>query len=55
MKFDTIEQKFSLICVLYKAVLRRIIVDLVDDPQVIWDDYLLDFCDRVFEFEIKKK
>ena len=37
---------------LYANILRSILKQAIDDPNVEWDDAIMAICDRVFEYEV---
>ena len=42
---------FSLACMAYSMILRGVLKKAIDDPDQEWDDWVLSFCDKLFNYE----
>lgn len=40
-----------IIRLVYGNILRGLLIKAIDDPDEQWDDWTLDICDRIFEYE----
>ena len=37
--------------VIYKMVLRDLLMRAIDDPDQEWDDWVLGICDKIFDYQ----
>ena len=35
---------------LYSQILRSLLKKAIDDPEQEWDDFVLDLCDKIFDY-----
>jgi hypothetical protein len=42
---------YHLACMAYKMILRGVLKSAIDDPDQEWDDWVLSFCDKLFNYE----
>ena len=41
----------NVVSVLYKMVLRSLLIKAIEDPDTEWDEFLIDFLDKLFGYE----
>ena len=42
---------YKMACMLYGSFLRVLLKKAIDDPDTEWDDFVLNLCDKVFNYE----
>lgn len=41
----------KVVSMLYSQILRGLLKKAIDDPNEEWDDFVLDLCDKVFDYK----
>ena len=41
---------YQLACMAYKLILRSMLVKAIENPDEEWDDFILSFCDKIFNY-----
>ena len=42
---------YGVVCQMYKAGLRQLVVNSINDPDTDWDDVAISILDKIFDYE----
>jgi len=42
---------YGVVCQMYKAGLRQLVVNSINDPETDWDDVAISILDKIFSYE----
>ena len=43
---------WKIACLAYKLILRDLLKKAIDNPDEVWDDYILQFLDKLFGYSV---